>query len=404
MWLYIPTTSRSSTQRRARACSRQQLSLLAPRSECVPEPSAIVSGTPVPRPVSWRGWKARPYLKLLSGTTLGHWTASRGAAKWIASVRAIRANRSRPPENNLGTAILATFGRPCVERLRGLNPASCSWRTWKDTLEKEPAKCFGISRGLAIALRRDCSRRLNAARATKGSGCLSSRRDWRTPKERDYHKEGKHINGQQDQIGLPVQAESWPTPVQRDAKVGDIPNRVGTPSLSGTIEAWPSPRAEDSQNCGNHPEATDSLTGAIATWATPTSTASNRGPRKKSQKGGRLLERDVAQWATPNTARRGSGQYRKKASAGGDKDLQREVETDKWPCLATPLLATTGPLGLLLQAWTPPECPRLNPAFVSWLMGWPPGLTSFDLSATAWTHWWRHTLSCLCGLVSGSDA
>jgi len=49
------------------------------------------------------------------------------------------------------------------------------------------------------------------------------------------------------------------------------------------------------------------------------------------------------------------------------------------------------------------EYRRLNPRFAEWLMGWPRGLTSFDLSAMEWTHWWQHTLSCLCGLVCWSS-
>ena len=55
---------------------------------------------------------------------------------------------------------------------------------------------------------------------------------------------------------------------------------------------------------------------------------------------------------------------------------------------ATPPPETTGEHGLLLQRWTPPSCPRLNPKFQSWLMGWPPTLTSFALEATEWTRWW----------------
>ena len=311
MWLYVPKTSRSSTSQRVRACSPQQLSLLAPRSECVPEPSAFVSGTHVLRPVSWQGWKARPYIQLLSGITSGHWIANRGAARWIFSVQAIRANRFPRPASSLDTAIRATFGPQCVTRLRELNPASCSWRTWKATLEREPAKYFGISSGLAIALRRDCSRRLKLARRTNASGCSFSA--WQTPRVTT----GAYTRDQ--------------------GKAGN--ERA---SLIGEAESWPSPRAEDSQSCGNHPQATDSLQGAISTWATPTATAGNRGAYRKATKGGRLLERDIEIFP----------------------DTLQESEA--------------GPIGLLLQKWTRPECPRLNPRFDAWLLGWPPGLTRFD--------------------------
>ncbi len=56
---------------------------------------------------------------------------------------------------------------------------------------------------------------------------------------------------------------------------------------------------------------------------------------------------------------------------------------------------TTTGRGLLLRVWTPPGCPRLNPKFSEWLMGWPPGLSACTLSAMAWTRWSRHTRSYL---------
>jgi hypothetical protein len=32
---------------------------------------------------------------------------------------------------------------------------------------------------------------------------------------------------------------------------------------------------------------------------------------------------------------------------------------------------------------------RLNPLFVEWLMGWPPGWTDFEPVAMEWSRWWQ---------------
>jgi len=71
---------------------------------------------------------------------------------------------------------------------------------------------------------------------------------------------------------------------------------------------------------------------------------------------------------------------------------------------------TTGPLGLLLRRWTPPECPRLNPVFQWWLMGWPRPATLLSAThrcsgsaATAWTAWRLQLQSQLCSLMQGLE-
>jgi hypothetical protein len=66
-------------------------------------------------------------------------------------------------------------------------------------------------------------------------------------------------------------------------------------SLQVKVQTWPTPRSEDSESCGNHPGAMDSLTGATRNWTTPTDTErSGQGERNKS------LRLDAAQWKTPH--------------------------------------------------------------------------------------------------------
>src|SRR6266478_1165764 len=52
------------------------------------------SGKPSLRPRSWRGWKTRPWIALLSGTTLPASEAESGVASWILSLRDFPASPS----------------------------------------------------------------------------------------------------------------------------------------------------------------------------------------------------------------------------------------------------------------------------------------------------------------------
>ncbi|HRC26790.1 MAG TPA: hypothetical protein PKX87_05100, partial [Alphaproteobacteria bacterium] len=59
------------------------------------------SGKPTRRPRSWRGWKTRPWIARLSGTTLPPSTADLGAAWWIwptATATDAHVTRARAPE------------------------------------------------------------------------------------------------------------------------------------------------------------------------------------------------------------------------------------------------------------------------------------------------------------------
>jgi len=105
----------------------------------------------------------------------------------------------------------------------------------------------------------------------------------------------------------------------------DIPRN----GLSNAVRNWPSPRAEDSEACGNHPDATDSLTGAARDWMTPT--AQNFRSRSKGEsKGMELLDTQARNWPTPKTPGGGAEARasRKERGAGGE-DLEAAVQL--WP-------------------------------------------------------------------------
>ena len=89
-WLYIPP--RALTPAARRACSAYR-SAPAPAGSTPdlswPNPDTVLwvtsSGTPSPRPSSWRGWRIRPWIRRLSGTTLPASTAGRGAVNLVSA-------------------------------------------------------------------------------------------------------------------------------------------------------------------------------------------------------------------------------------------------------------------------------------------------------------------------------
>jgi site-specific DNA-cytosine methylase len=107
--------------------------------------------------------------------------------------------------------------------------------------------------------------------------------NWPTPNTMDSEQAG----GEGDYRGpsLNLKASNWPTPDGRVMNDGEQPetwlerqeklkakgyngNGAGMP-LAIASQNWPTPRSEDSESCGNHPNAVDSLGGASRLWTTP---------------------------------------------------------------------------------------------------------------------------------------
>lgn len=139
------------------------------------------SGKPMRRPLSWRGWGTRPWLRRLYGTICDPSTADRGAAAFISSLPVIPASPSARPATVEATPIRVTSGPT--------SPASCaksdrdgsSWRTSKATSPWALGTSPESFRAWVTASRLDCSRRLKRARRTFGSGSSF----WPTPTASD---------------------------------------------------------------------------------------------------------------------------------------------------------------------------------------------------------------------------
>ena len=353
------------------------------------------SGKPLPRPYSWPGWKTRPWSQRLFGAaTLPTSTGRSGAARLTSLWVGIPVRTSRTPASELvSRALVARFGSKSLESLRKSSPASCSSRTSADTSLWDSRLSDASSKAWGIELRRDCGLRQRLARRTSGSGCSSSA--WPTIRVEDAESCGQHP-GATD--ALNKTAEMWSTP---DAN----PEAPNTSTNRGVNHGGHRPRLKV-QGLGNQ----------ASMWTTPN--VPNRGKESKESKerrgsGGVDLQTQADAWPTPGAndhkvsaqigQRRGqldeATEHWQTPPAGGGGSRSRSRERIGEALIAGQAEATTSLCsrpdpetsthGAESSPYAPTSRPRLNPAFVGWLMGLPEGWTSFEPLETASFQRWR---------------
>ncbi len=179
MWLYIPMMN-STESPSAQAWEAWSSASISQNPDI--ELFVTSSGKPSLRPLSWRGWKTRPWIARLSGTTSSPSTAARGVARFISSLADIRASPSPSPAAGRALTIPATCGPTSgASSVRsGRNGASS--RTSRDTCAWEPPRCSKTFAGWATVSARACSRRSKRAQARYGEGFSL----WPTPTKSLY--------------------------------------------------------------------------------------------------------------------------------------------------------------------------------------------------------------------------
>jgi hypothetical protein len=146
--------------------------------------------------------------------------------------------------------------------------------------------------------------------------------------------------------------------------------------------AWPTPNASDGDKAPNHfsrGPSNPSLPSAAKTWATPRASDGEKGgPNQSFGAGGVPLVAQASKWSTPSVADVTGG----RTSRSGDRKNELLLNSQAKSLSSLQDLATNSVGGL-------PSTDRrtLNPLFVEWLMGWPPGWTlagwtDFACSAT----------------------
>ena len=250
------------------------------------------------------------------------------------------ASHSASPASAVARRMSGIYGRTLLESLANAAPPYVFSRTSRGTLFADSGVSTTIWSEWVTRLRQGCLRRRKSALRTGGSGCLSWQ--WPTAQAHDVTLRG---NTEADHHYYPHDlvnaAASWPTPKRRDWKGGKGATIRQSPDLDKVAEhGFPS----------SHPAPETSKPGGES--STPTASFA------------RLQ------------AIAGSGRkpYDKRA-----KRILMRMRADSF------------------SSW------RLNPAFVSWLMGWPEGQTGFGCSETELSRWRRRMRSALCGLLRMED-
>lgn len=400
MWLYVPSTDSRSAP--ASEGSTSESSSPSPDIEL----SVTSSGKPTPRPISWRGWKRRPWLRLLYGTISNPSMAAHGVESWISSLAASRAHPSALPASDSAPMIRAGSGRTSSGSLGRFDRDGSFSRTRLELFATdEPSDLSSVDWPRSgTMLDGVVSARATLARPMIGRGSGYSP-DYPTPSAVSY---GRNKGGQDpegpERPSLETWSKSWPTPTamsggpesaERKQELG----RDGGSDLQATAKSWPSPRAEDSESAGNYPDAMDSLTGVAKDWATPTSHERTHTPRDVDH--GEQLANQTAGWPTPRTMDAQGADYQ--YSRG---DPTKPVMALGGMARSFPHPETTcehgaescAPVLTLLRA-CPAKDRRLNPRFGAWLMGLPSGWTiartGSGPSATASYLWWQRMRSWL---------
>jgi hypothetical protein len=456
--------------------------------------SAVLS-TKDTRPNSWRrAWRRASWTRALFGRILRPSTADHGAALWIASLAVTRANRSRTPVCVLESGILATFGPTFEGSLIRFDRRFSSSKTLQGTLPWDSTELSETSSDLVTRSSSEYFQRKRSAQATRESGYLYSPAagTWPTATVGDSQNAARETtstgvshpgttlvdevrkwgtptagtndgNGQLDPTRpsrIQDQSANWPTPGAMISNDGEDPavwearrarlqqkgyngNGAGIP-LAVKAAGWPTPRAEDSESCGNHPSASDSLTGVTRNWNTPrardgklggkdclepqaqlilfvdelatapetletnwqtpaTDSFRSTGGDRKDEMG---LDQQARTWPTPTTPHGGPESKQSKATRpeSGGIDLQtlaREFRSPEGEASIDSPSSPQDPESLTCGKPSSKSTQRLNPQFVEWLMGWPIGWTDSGSRVTGLCQYRQRMRSLLFGLVSG---
>lgn len=311
------------------------------------ERSAWSRGKPMPAPRWFQLWKRASWLQLLCGAMPEPSTADRGAALWMASLAASRASRTALPENGAAPQTNAISGPWPVASSSSPAHGSVSSKTSVGCcLRAVRNECGETFSDWALRLREDCSRRQRSARRTSGKGSSSSR---------------------------------WPTISASEARQGyqqrpeGMASQQNQQSLSTIAILWLTPSASDGRRGG---VVTEAMTGSS------------------------LVQQVNTFWMTPRSHEVGDYQYSR-----GDKSKPVATLTGQARAIYSPLARTTVKTGKPHSK----ERRSLNPLFVEWLMGWPPGWTlvawtDLGCSATEYSRWKARMRCALSRLASPQEA
>lgn len=175
-------------------------------------PSALwasSNGKPMLRQPSWRGWKNRPWIKLLSGAAMSKNSIPPHFSEWIGSPQDSHASPSPTQEPSEEPQMIDGSGNTLQTSYTIFTPSGCFLRMCRDSLLEVGSDLSSLT--------------------LPTSGTMRSGRCW-----------------EQTKLEPPTDASDssyWPTPKASDDKEGKVAKSARSQNLLQRTQAWPTPDA-----------------------------------------------------------------------------------------------------------------------------------------------------------------
>lgn len=353
MWIVVP----SECCRSAPGCR----DLIWAWREPHPEPAFFVTSSVKPSalPSSWRGWKKRPWSRRLFGAaTLGSLTVARGEAESTSLPRATHdlASHSAQRASAAEPATPATCGPTSLESSETPTPRSPFLRTSEDTFRLgSPTSLATLPSSGSMRLG-VVSPRARLERPTDGSdsSCWPIGPNYPTPDS--GLRSGFNTGGANPGPSRPTLEQlgkNWMTPRANDAK-GSTYMHGGIPTLCGRARNWKTPHGMGGKDKTGKLGSGGEFAKQATDWATPHANCTT-GAGSQGREGGDNLQTQASGLPAPETPKRGD------ESSQSDPTSRRLYQT--------PRAGKRGPPGESARHGGQPKGKRLNPRFVSALMG-----------------------------------
>lgn len=389
MWLHVPASLLSESS----PSSAEEVASISASSERRMAELVLwctSSGKPTARPLSWRGWKKRPWVKRLSGTTSPLLMLELGVVRWISSLAARPVRTSASPVSAQGStesevaSSSTTRASPTSQA-----PARSSGRTWAGP-QAELFSASSTNSRLADSTGR-VSRfvLLTWERPSVESDFLS----WPTAVTTDARSSGRSSTTtdiMHPGTSLTDRMREWATPAASLINYNEEPETFearsarlveeGTRPLGANLgqqgKAWHTAttrNVHDGAFDGRRDLQTD-----VANWATPQARDMNGRPKEGVNQSN--LVRDAQQWTNGSQTRDGAPSSAKANwPTAAATDFKGSTKVGQRRGQLSEAILKNGHHDPTMQedgdesSPSDPSSPRLNPAFVEWLMGWPPG-------------------------------
>lgn len=382
MWVIPSTSSPCSAEA---GCTTKQSAQPCQCSDSITTLWVTLNGKPQRRDCSWHAWKTRGYSQRLFGAmTSPVWTPDLCGDSLTSSLPARHASHIR----QRGSVAALKMSVATAEAECSTDVTRCATHPEQSDQKASSQKRDGNVSGQASSSTPDGT----LPCPTQSASSMSVDPPW----------SGSKMFRSGLQAGLFSDSEknyqTWVT--SSKARSLSLRRTLERHMNVNAFSSWLTPHGAT----GDHGPDGSECAKQAKDWATPN--ANERGPElDKSHRpnaGGIDLQSMASNWPSPRseTDSKGAGPATTRA-CGKSREDQLAYAANAFPSSHPDAMTTDDGLKSLLQIWTRPSNPRLNPAFQWWLMGWPLPASFYESAATAWSHYRQQLHFAIAGFVRG---